>query len=75
MASATGMKAQMKKADKSGATLTVIIAQDEVEQGMLTVKNMTTGGRAKSHAMHYLTHHRHWSSVGLIRINFVYGNW
>ena len=47
MASATGMKAQMKKADKSGATLTVIIAQDEVEQGMLTVKNMTTGEQSQ----------------------------
>lgn len=43
MASASGMKSQMKKADKSGATLTVIIAQDEVENKTVSVKNMQTG--------------------------------
>lgn len=43
MASASGMKSQMKKADKSGATLTVIIAQDEVENNTVSVKNMQTG--------------------------------
>ncbi|WP_434354284.1 histidine--tRNA ligase [Psychrobacter sp. HD31] len=43
MASASGMKSQMKKADKSGAALTVIIAQDEVENNTVSVKNMQTG--------------------------------
>ena len=43
MASATSMKSQMKKADKSGARLTVILAQDEIENGQISIKDMTTG--------------------------------
>lgn len=43
MASATGLKAQMKKADKSGARLTVIIAQQELDANEISVKNMQTG--------------------------------
>lgn len=43
MASATSLKSQMKKADKSGAKATVIIAQQEVESGTISVKNMQTG--------------------------------
>lgn len=43
MASATSLKAQMKKADKSGAALTVIIAQQEIEDGTISIKNMQTG--------------------------------
>lgn len=43
MASATSLKSQMKKADKSGAKVTVIIAQQEVESGTISVKNMQTG--------------------------------
>lgn len=43
MASATSLKAQMKKADKSGAKFTVIIGADEVANGMVSVKNMATG--------------------------------
>ncbi|AWT49621.1 histidine--tRNA ligase [Psychrobacter sp. YP14] len=43
MASASSLKAQMKKADKSGAQLTVILAQDEVENGTISVKTMHTG--------------------------------
>lgn len=43
MASATSMKAQMKKADKSGAQFTVIIGEDEVTTNQVTVKNMATG--------------------------------
>lgn len=43
MASATSLKAQMKKADKSGATYTVIIGEQEVADNVVTVKNMTTG--------------------------------
>jgi len=43
MASATSLKAQMKKADKSGAALTVIIAQQELDDNTISVKNMQTG--------------------------------
>ncbi|TWV84058.1 histidine--tRNA ligase [Moraxella sp. VT-16-12] len=46
MASATSLKAQMKKADKSGATYTVIIGEQEVADNVVTVKNMTTGEQA-----------------------------
>lgn len=43
MASATSLKAQMKKADKSGAAFTMILAQDEIDNGKVSVKNMVTG--------------------------------
>lgn len=43
MASATGLKAQMKKADKSGARFTVIIGHDEVANHVVSIKNMATG--------------------------------
>lgn len=43
MASATSLKAQMKKADKSGAKFTVIIGEDEVKNNQVTIKNMATG--------------------------------
>jgi histidyl-tRNA synthetase len=43
MASATSLKAQMKKADKSGAALTVIIAQQELDQQMISIKDMQNG--------------------------------
>lgn len=43
MASATSMKAQMKKADKSGAALTVIIAQQELDDNTISIKDMQTG--------------------------------
>ncbi len=43
MASATSLKAQMKKADKSGAALTVILAQQELEDNTISIKNMQTG--------------------------------
>lgn len=43
MASATSLKAQMKKADKSGAALTVIIAQQELDEDTLSIKHMQTG--------------------------------
>ncbi|MBP2281382.1 histidyl-tRNA synthetase [Psychrobacter sp. PL15] len=43
MASATSLKAQMKKADKSGAALTVIIAQQELDANTISIKNMQTG--------------------------------
>lgn len=43
MASATSLKAQMKKADKSEAALTVIIAQQELDDNTISIKNMQTG--------------------------------
>lgn len=43
MASATSLKSQMKKADKSGAKYTVIIGQDEVANDKISVKTMATG--------------------------------
>ena len=38
MSSANSMKAQMKKADKSGAKITVILAQDEIENSSISIK-------------------------------------
>lgn len=43
MSSANSMKAQMKKADKSGAKITVILAQDEIENSSISIKTMETG--------------------------------
>lgn len=40
MASATSLKAQMKKADKSGADLTVIIGDDELTNDSISIKDM-----------------------------------
>ena len=45
-ASATSLKSQMKKADKSGAKLTVILAQDEIANEQISIKNMQTGEQA-----------------------------
>ncbi len=39
-------KNQMKKADRSGAAVTIIIGQDEVDQGICQVKQMKTGEQA-----------------------------
>ncbi|MCG7411238.1 histidine--tRNA ligase [Moraxella nonliquefaciens] len=50
MASATSLKSQMKKADKSGARFTVIIGDDEVSNQTVSVKNMATGEQV-SYAM------------------------
>ena len=55
MASATSLKAQMKKADKSGAALTVIIAQQELDDGTISVKDMQTGEQ-KTVASDWLSH-------------------
>ena len=48
MASATSLKAQMKKADKSGAALTVILAQQELENNSISIKNMQSGEQTTS---------------------------
>ena len=38
------MKAQMKRADRSGATVAVIIGPDEQSEGAVTVRDMRPGG-------------------------------
>ncbi|WP_296405510.1 histidine--tRNA ligase [Psychrobacter sp.] len=43
MSSANSLKAQMKKADKSGSKITIILAQDEIENGTISIKTMETG--------------------------------
>ena len=43
MASATSLKSQMKRADKSGADLTVIIAQQELDEQTISIKDMHNG--------------------------------
>jgi histidyl-tRNA synthetase len=35
-----GMKSQIKKADKSGATLALILGEEELNQGVVTVKHL-----------------------------------
>ena len=53
MASATSLKAQMKKADKSGASHTVILAEDEVATGEITIKTMATGEQHRQPMSYY----------------------
>ncbi|MDO4250149.1 MAG: histidine--tRNA ligase [Moraxella sp.] len=53
MASATSLKAQMKKADKSGALFTVIIGHDEVASEQVSIKNMATGEQINIPANEY----------------------
>lgn len=43
MGSATSLKSQMKKADKSGAMVTVILAEQEIASNQISIKNMRTG--------------------------------
>lgn len=43
MANGSSLKSQFKKADKSGAKYTVVLGQDEIERGVISVKDMTTG--------------------------------
>ncbi len=38
-----GMKSQMKKANKTGASYCIIIGEDEIKQNIVSVKNMETG--------------------------------
>ena len=38
-----GLKAQMKYADKVGAAFTVVLGDDELENGKAKIKNMKTG--------------------------------
>lgn len=62
MSGATSMKAQMKKADKSGAQLTVIIAQQEIENKTISVKNMQSGEQ-ESHPNNWLDSQDNFSLV------------
>ncbi|AKG18991.1 histidyl-tRNA synthase [Moraxella bovoculi] len=43
MANGSSLKSQFKKADKSGAKYTVVLGQDEIDRGVISVKDMTTG--------------------------------
>ncbi|WP_323841808.1 MULTISPECIES: histidine--tRNA ligase [unclassified Moraxella] len=43
MSSASSLKSQFKKADKSGAKYTIILGHDEIEKGVIGVKDMATG--------------------------------
>lgn len=43
VANAGSLKSQMKKADKSGARHTVILGQDELASGNISIKDMQTG--------------------------------
>ena len=65
MASATGLKAQMKKADKSGARLTVIIAQQELDANEISIKDMQTGEQ-KSVAQDWLTDKQNFAANSLL---------
>ncbi|WP_352310310.1 histidine--tRNA ligase [Psychrobacter sp. W2-37-MNA-CIBAN-0211] len=60
MASATSLKAQMKKADKSGAALTVIIAQQELDDQTISIKDMQTGEQ-QTVAQDWLSNKEHFS--------------
>ncbi|BDY06348.1 histidine--tRNA ligase [Ferrimonas sp. YFM] len=40
-------KKQMKRADKSGATVALIIGEDELQQGVVTVKPLRAGGEQR----------------------------
>ena len=60
MASATSLKAQMKKADKSGAALTVIIAQQELDDQTISIKDMQTGEQ-QTVAQDWLSSKEHFS--------------
>lgn len=43
MANGSSLKSQFKRADKSGAKYTVVLGQDEIDRGVISVKDMTTG--------------------------------
>ena len=43
MSNGSSLKSQFKKADKSGAKYTVVLCQDEIDRGVISVKDMTTG--------------------------------
>lgn len=42
-----GLRAQMKYADKIGAKYSIVLGDNEIEQGFADVKNMTTGNKTK----------------------------
>ena len=42
-----GLKAQMKYADKLGAAYSLVLGDDELEQGKAELKNMKTGEKKK----------------------------
>ena len=48
-----GLKAQMKYANKIGAKYTVVIGDDDIENGVLKIKNMETGEESESDFMNF----------------------
>jgi histidyl-tRNA synthetase len=42
------MKSQMKTADRSGATLVLIVGEDELAQGQVTLRTLREGGSQRS---------------------------
>ena len=48
-----GLKAQMKYANKIGAKYTVVIGDDDIENGVLKIKNMETGEVSESDFMNF----------------------
>ena len=48
-----GLKAQMKYANKIGAKYTVVIGDDDIESGILHIKNMETGENIESDFEHF----------------------
>jgi histidyl-tRNA synthetase len=53
---ARAMKAQMKAADKSGASFAVIVGTDELSQGVATVKSMVDGNQEEV-SLHSVVQH------------------
>lgn len=43
MANGSSLKSQFKRADKSGAKYTVVLGQDEINRGVISIKDMATG--------------------------------
>jgi histidyl-tRNA synthetase len=52
-----GFKSQMKKADASGARFAIILGPDEVEAGVVSVKNLREGGEQKKLPMNDVASH------------------
>ena len=48
-----GLKAQMKYANKIGALFTAVIGDDDIEKGVVTIRNMQTGEESESDFMNF----------------------
>ena len=56
------LKAQMKKADASGARFALIVAQDELASGQVTLKDMAKGKQSTVSADQLLTTLQQWKT-------------